>query len=321
MTPDRRGRRSRGTMSAASCETSHVPRRIKCVTFDCYGTLVDWHGGIEKALLALPALGDDLAAIRRLLAMREEIERELISGVVELPDEDNPEENYEAPEYRPYREILADSLSIAARAAGMPLNEHDARAVAESMAQWEPFPDTRGALERIGKLHPIGILSNVEESVIGETIRRIGVKFDLVVTAEKVESYKPAPDHWYAAMHELEADEHEIFHLAASSFHDLETATLLGIPCGYVNRAGYPLGDEASPLFEVPDLAAAAARIESWASIATGTKPAHRGRPTRRVEAAGTGGESGVRGRRRGSGGTASGGSREGSGGSKRARR
>jgi 2-haloalkanoic acid dehalogenase type II len=297
-----------------------MPRRVKCITFDCYGTLIDWHGGIEKSLLALPALGGDLAAVRRLLAMREEIERGLITGVVELPNEDNPEESYETPEYRPYREILADSLMMAARDAGIPLSEGDARAVADGMAGWEPFPDTRGALEQIGKLHPIGILSNAEESVIAETIRRIGIRFDLVVTAEKVEAYKPAPDHWYAAMHELEADEHEILHLAASPFHDLETATLLGIPCVYINRAGYPLGEEASPLFEVPDLAAAAARIESRSSAGTGTRPAPRGRQAGGSKAAGSGG-AGARGSRKGHGGAVSGGPREGPGGPRRVRR
>src|SRR5204862_8198692 len=103
--------------------------------------------------------------------------------------------------------------------------------------------------------------SNVEEEVIEASARKLGVPFDLIITAEKVGAYKPAPDHWYAAMHELEADEEDLFHLAASPFHDLETASLLGIRCGYVNRSGRPLLPEAKPEFTVADLAAAASRL------------------------------------------------------------
>jgi len=239
-----------------------VPRKIRCVTFDCYGTLVDWQAGIENALLAVPVLNGDRELVKTLVARREEIERDLIVGGSELPTEESPEEMFEAPEYRPYREILADSIRTAAGDLGLEIAAEDARRIAASMPAWDPFPDTRDALREIKKMFKIAILSNVEEEVIAETVKKLGVPIDLVITAERVGSYKPAPDHWYAALHELEADEEEIIHLAASPFHDLETATLLGIPCGYINRSGYPIGSEARPLFEVPDLAGAVARLK-----------------------------------------------------------
>jgi 2-haloalkanoic acid dehalogenase type II len=223
-----------------------------------------------KALIALPALGGDRALAERLILRREEAEKGLIVSAPELPSEECPTETYESLDYRPYREILAESLLLAAGEIGLPLDAADARAAADSMPAWEPFPDTLRALEEIRKVAPIAILSNVEEEVIQEAIRKLGVPFDLVVTAERVEAYKPAPDHWYAAMHELQADEEELFHLAASPFHDLETACLLGIPCGFVNRDRLPLLPEASPAFVVPDLAGAAKILAKYPGTGRG---------------------------------------------------
>src|SRR4029453_7693139 len=208
-----------------------MARKIRCVTFDCYGTLIDWEGGIERALLAVPALAGKRDLVRRLVARREEIEKGMIVSAPELPQDDSPDERYESPPYRPYREILAESIDAAAHELEVPMAACDLSAVASSMPGWEPFPDTRAALLDIKKRFPIAILSNVEEEVIAESARRIGVPFDLIITAEKGGAYKPSPDHWYAAMHELEADEEDLFHLAASPFHDLETATLLVIRC------------------------------------------------------------------------------------------
>jgi len=264
-----------------------VLRKIRCVTFDCYGTLVDWQRGISAALLRIPALEGHVDLVRRIVARREEIEKGLIVSAPDLPDEESPEERYENLPYRPYREILADSIALACREQGIEPAPGDAQAAAATMPDWEPFPDTRAALMEIHERFPIGILSNVEDEVIEATIRKIGVPFDLVITAEKVEAYKPSPDHWYAAMHELEADEEEILHLAASPFHDLETATLLGIPCGFVNRARAHIPAQARPHFTVPDLASAAARLKSYPTAAGRGTAVGRGTAPRPVRGSG----------------------------------
>lgn len=257
-----------------------LPRRVRCVTFDCYGTLIDWESGITRALLAIPALGRDPERVRKIVVRREEIERGLLVSAPDLPEEDSPAERFESPSYRPYRDILAESIGLACGEQGIDVSAGEASIAAATMPDWPPFEDTRAALEAIRERFAIGILSNVEDEVIEATIARIGVPFDLVVTAEKVQSYKPSPDHWYAAMHEMTLDEDEILHLAASPFHDLETATLLGIPCGYVNRGGLPLLPEAKPLFTVPDLAGAARRLRSMPSPpASGRGEDGRGRP------------------------------------------
>ena len=250
-----------------------MARKIRCVTFDCYGTLIDWEKGIRGALLSLPAFRGDAELVGRVVVLRGEIEKGLIVSAPELPDSDTPEERYESLPYRPYREILAESIVLAARESGVDLDQAAGEAAAATMPDWDPFPDTCKALAEIGRRFPLGILSNVEDEVVEAAVRKLGVPFELIVTAERVESYKPSPDHWYSAMHELEADEEELFHIAASPFHDLETASLLGIPCGYVNRAGLPLLPEARPAFTVPDLAGAAARLKGLAPARASSSP------------------------------------------------
>jgi 2-haloalkanoic acid dehalogenase type II len=261
-----------------------VARKIRCVTFDCYGTLIDWEQGITRALLAIPKLAGRRELVKQLVANREEIEKTLLVSAPDLPSEDSPDERYESLDYRPYREILAESILLTCDVEGIELDPAEAQSAAATMSEWEPFADTREALEEIRSRFPVAILSNVEDEVIASAIRKLGIPFDLVITAQKVESYKPSPDHWYAAMHELEADEEELFHLAASPFHDLETATLLGIPCGYVNRSGHPLLPEADPLFTVKDMKSAAARLKGFTPAGggrTGQRPDRRAVPSR----------------------------------------
>lgn len=258
-----------------------LPSRIQCVTFDCYGTLIDWESGIAQALRAIPALANEPDRIETIVRRREEIEKTMLVSAPELPDEESPAERYESLDYRPYRAILADSIEAACRESGTDVSSEEAERAAATMPNWEPFPDTKAALEAIKSKFKVGILSNVENEVIEASIRKIGVSFDLLVTAEMVESYKPSPDHWYAAMHELTLDEDEILHLAASPFHDLETATLLGVPCGYVNRSGAALLPEAKPLFTVPDLASAARRLVDLQAAPASGEGQSRGRGVR----------------------------------------
>ena len=171
-----------------------MPRRIRCVTLDGYGTLLDRERGLREALLAVPALGRSGNLAGRIVSRSEEIEHGLIVSAPDMPDADAPEERYESLPYRPYAEILAESLLLAARDLGCPLTAENAVAAAGSMPRWPLFPDAERALARIRERFPIGLLANAEEDVLAEAISRIGVPFDLVVSAEKVGSYKPSPD-------------------------------------------------------------------------------------------------------------------------------
>ncbi|MGH7150009.1 MAG: HAD family hydrolase, partial [Planctomycetota bacterium] len=150
--------------------------RPAAITFDCYGTLIDWNRGIEGAIAAVPALrGLSDAGRRSIRARREAIELERY-----LPEG-----------YRPYREILAGSLREAAREAGVEVPATEAEAFASSMGSWPPHADSHEGLSQLRKTFRLAILSNVDRSILLESVRLLGVPFDLLVAAEDVRSYKP----------------------------------------------------------------------------------------------------------------------------------
>lgn len=192
-------------------------------TFDCYGTLIDWNGGIARELERL--FGAQHAG--RLLHAYHEVE---------------PQVQREDPS-RSYRDVLTLSLGRLAEREGLPLagDEHDA--LARSLPEWQPFPETRAALEDArARGWSLAILSNTDRDYIEQSLARIGVPFELVIVAGEIGSYKPSPRHW-ERFAEL-ADEREAHvHVAASLFHDIAPATALGLPTIWINR----LGEEPVP--------------------------------------------------------------------------
>ncbi len=200
-----------------------VDRRYDIITFDCYGTLIDWENGIAGAFRD--------AGVDR---PREELLRAYAEA----------ERAVEHERYRPYREVLTES---AARIAG-----RDGSFLAESLPHWQPFPDTNPALERLrGAGYKLGILSNVDDDLLAETRRHFSVDFDLIVTAQQVRSYKPAHGHFLAARAAIGGQ--RWLHAAQSNFHDIAPATALGIPSAWVNRHGQTGG--VRPTYEVRDMA------------------------------------------------------------------
>ena len=216
-------------------------RRFDVVTFDCYGTLVDWERGIAEAF-AGRADALELAAPdpRAVLAAYHEVEPELERG-----------------EYRPYRDVLARAAEGVAHHLGW--GAVDGSFLAESLSSWPLFPDTNPALERLAAAGVrLGILSNVDEDLLAGTQARFTSGFEIVVTAEQVRSYKPAPAHFAEARRRIGPDARWL-HAAQSYFHDVVAAKSLGIPVAWINRKGEPKGAAGPPDFEYPDLAALAA--------------------------------------------------------------
>ncbi|HET6201452.1 MAG TPA: haloacid dehalogenase type II [Planctomycetota bacterium] len=213
------------------------------ITFDCYGTLIDWNRGIEAAIAAVPSLRrlseSDRSSVR---ARREaiELERFLSEG------------------YRPYREILAESLREAARERGIGVPAAEAEAFAASMGGWPPHPDAREGLRRLRAQFRLGILSNVDRATLAKSVALLGVPFDLLVTAEDVRSYKPARAHWDRALAELGLRPSEVLHVSYTADHDLRPAQALGIPTAWVRRGGAALPADVRPRVAVPDLLALA---------------------------------------------------------------
>jgi len=207
------------------------------VTFDCYGTLIDWERGISEAFAAAASKAGRAFAPSEVLAAYGKIEREV-----------------EAAAYRPYRDVLAATAMRVARQLGWPLAEKEAGFLAESLPSWPPFPDTNPALERLMAAGMrLGILSNVDEDLLAATRRRLTVSFDLVATAERVGSYKPGYAHFEVARAALGAGARWL-HAAQSFFHDVVPAKALGIPTAWINRKAERAGASGSPDRELEDL-------------------------------------------------------------------
>jgi 2-haloalkanoic acid dehalogenase type II len=198
------------------------------VTFDCYGTLIDWNGGVGEVLVRLfgEKRRDDLLA--RYHELEPQVQRE------------NPAESY--------REVMATVLERL----GADFADRDA--LGESLPSWQPFPEVRAALsearERGWKL---AILSNTDRDFIEASQRAIGVPFELAIVASEIGSYKPAEGHWHVFRERVEPAPVHHVHVAASLFHDVGPALRLGIPVVWINRLGEE--PEPRPTRELQDLA------------------------------------------------------------------
>jgi len=185
------------------------------VTFDCYGTLVDWNAGLAGAL------GSD----------------ELLQRYHEL----EPQIQAEDPS-RSYREVMRE----AARRLGVDADP------AETLPRWPVFPEVPAALEEArSRGWRLGILSNTDRGLLDASMDAIGVPFDLSIVASEISSYKPAERHWRAF--EQATGALPDAHVAQSLFHDIATANALGIPNVWINRLGEDAG-ETRPTAERPDL-------------------------------------------------------------------
>jgi 2-haloacid dehalogenase len=201
-------------------------------TFDCYGTLIDWNGGILGELERL--FGPEEAP--RLLERYHELEPGL-----------------ESEGYRSYREVLTLALEQLLREEGLQPPEGETDALARSLPNWPPFlevPESLAELRRRG--WNIAVLSNTDRDLILASERRIGVPFDLAIVAEDVQSYKPAHGHWERFLEVTTADRDGHVHVAASLFHDIAPANELGLTSVWINRLGeHP---DPEPTRELPDL-------------------------------------------------------------------
>ena len=210
------------------------------VTFDCYGTLIDWETGIGGAFKqALEGTGLSRTQEAELFELYQEEEKK-IEG--RMP-------------YRKYRDVLSLAASEAARRLGRTIPEKLSEILAEQLPSWTPFPDTNPALEKLSAEHTLGILSNVDDDLLAGTLQHFTVPFDLVVTAQRVRSYKPGLEHFEEARRIIGADRGWL-HVAASLYHDIEPATRLGIDTVWVNRQNSPKGKwfKGRILREVRDL-------------------------------------------------------------------
>jgi 2-haloalkanoic acid dehalogenase type II len=220
------------------------------LTFDCYGTLIDWEAGI-------------LAALRSIAPGLREVDGELL-----LDEYANAEASLEAGPYRRYREIAGEALADVARAHGAEPTAADVARLGGSVADWPAFPDSHEALARLKTRFRLGVLTNCDDDLFAASNARLGVAFDWVVTAQQVGSYKPDERNFTALLERLASDgvdQPRILHVAQSLFHDHAPAQRLGFRSVWIDRrhdrpgAGATPPADATPDATFPSMAAFAA--------------------------------------------------------------
>jgi 2-haloalkanoic acid dehalogenase type II len=210
-------------------------KSFDALTFDCYGTLIDWYGGVRSAARATQSLaGID---VERFVRDRDKADRELIAGP-----------------YRPYSEIVAESARRAAQLQTRAIADEEAHAFAASMRTWPPFSESHAALHRLATKFRLAILSNVDTATLEASVALLDAPFELLVTAQMLRSYKPRAAHWQEALARLRLDKSRVLHVGCSLFHDIRAAQALGLSTAFVNREGEALQREDEPAFVVTDL-------------------------------------------------------------------
>ncbi|MDA4127342.1 MAG: HAD-IA family hydrolase [Thaumarchaeota archaeon] len=210
--------------------------KFRYLTFDCYGTLIDWRTGIESSLLA--AVGD--------LGIRGQA---LLDAYVMAEKEQESS-------YKKYREVLRRTAISLSGQLGVEVTEDAARKFAASVPTWPAFADTKEFLHEQGKRGcKRYILSNVDIDLLEETIRNHRLEVDGFVTAEEVGSYKPSPGHWLRFMKNTGARKEEVLHVAQSIYHDIIPTNEMGIASAWVNRYNEPMPQGAHPMFVTDSLA------------------------------------------------------------------
>lgn len=227
---------------------------IRLITFDCYGTLIDWESGILSSLRTLlhnpPGLEDDT-----LLNLYAEVEGQLESGP-----------------YMVYRAVLGRAAEEIGRRLGKPILPSDAQRFAESLRIWKPFPDTVNALQALARRYKLAIISNIDDDLFADTQRLLKTSFEFVVTAQQVRSYKPSQKNFQEAMARAEKSgikQEEILHAAESLYHDVGPANALGLKTAWVHRRFDKSGFGATkPGTAMPNL-----RVRSVAELAEKMAP------------------------------------------------
>ncbi|HYA55912.1 MAG TPA: HAD-IA family hydrolase [Nitrososphaerales archaeon] len=205
--------------------------RLTHLTFDCYGTLIDWRTGIEQELARALGGGVRLGGAR------------LLDAYVEA-------EKSQESTYKKYGEVLRGTVISMSEVLGVEVTDSAAREFAASVPKWPVFQDTAKFLREIGS-RGLGryILSNVDNDLLEETIVRHGLEVDGFVTAEEVGSYKPNPAHWIRFMEKTGTHKGNILHCAQSVYHDIIPTQSMGIASAWVNRYDEKLDQGVEPLY------------------------------------------------------------------------
>jgi 2-haloacid dehalogenase/putative hydrolase of the HAD superfamily len=195
-----------------------IPKDITFVTFDVYGTLIDWESGAFDAFSKEAARDGFTIERDELIPLFHEVQQRIQAGSYEL-----------------YAEVLRRTAVEIAKELGWPLEPSRSGFLPDSVQRWPPFKETNSVLQKIAKKHKVGLISNIDDKLLGQTRRHIPLDFDLVVTAQQVRSYKPDPAHFTECERRIGGKKGWV-HVAASYYHDVEPCLKKKIPVIWVNR-------------------------------------------------------------------------------------
>ncbi len=225
------------------------------ISFDCYGTLIDWEAGILPVLRALLVSHGQSLPDASILELYGEFEAEAESGP-----------------YQSYKDVLQSVVRGIAGHLHFDATSAEIRSLHESVPGWPPFPDTVSALRELRKSYKLAVISNIDDNLFAETRKHLDLDFDAVITAEQARSYKPSLNNFRTALRMLAIAPDRLLHAGQSIYHDIVPARSLGISTVWVNRRSARPGIGAvrdfpgaaadkRPDLEVPDLASLAAEV------------------------------------------------------------
>jgi len=217
---------------------------VEVMTFDCYGTLIDWELGAKGTLRALLAVKDVRADEDAFFQAWERAQRARIDGP-----------------YAAYRQIAADCFLQVAREMHLPVNADDAAHFADSITTWQPFPDTAVALASLQQRLKLGIISNIDDDILAGTRQQLGVDFDFLMTAQQARAYKPSPVPFQQALERLGLPAGRVGHAAFGFEYDIATASRLGFRTILVRRTRTDFPPAPVPDLVVADLKELAAHF------------------------------------------------------------
>ena len=222
--------------------------RYEILTFDCYGTLINWEAGI-------------LAALHRVLSAH----GKKMDDATLLKLYGDFEQRSEQGKFRPYREVLESVVRQFANELKFTPTAEEVRSLPDSLSTWKPWPDTVAALRQLKSRFRLAILSNVDDDLFALTRPRLEVDFDEVITAQQAQAYKPSLKLFELALSRIKAPAHRILHVGQSIYHDVIPAQALGLATVWVNRPSARPGVGAVKAAEAkPDLT-----VTSLAELAT----------------------------------------------------
>lgn len=220
---------------------------FEALTFDCYGTLIDWATGIVEALQPILQNHDVAIEDDELFRLYGQFEKAVESG-----------------SFVRYREVLRRVVRRVGTHFGFTPTNAEVERFARSVGDWPPFSDTNEALRELGEEYRLAIISNVDDDLFRETARHFVVEFDRVITGEQVGTYKPALEPFETAFTRLGVPPNRVLHVAQSVYHDVNPADRLGLSCVWVRRYGDRFDSptpQAEPVLIVPNLRTLAERL------------------------------------------------------------